>query len=69
MFSSPILEKGCRFPSPVLGKGSIGSPVHFWESFSIGSHDQYWERVLGSQDLYWEKVLGSKDQYLEKVIF
>ena len=31
MFSSPILEKGSRFPSAVLGKGSIGSPVQNWE--------------------------------------
>ena len=43
MFLSPTLEKGSRFPCPVLGKGSIGSPV------------QYWEKVLGSPNQYWEK--------------
>ena len=56
MFSSPILEKGSRFPvqywekayrftSPVLEKGSIGSPV------------QYWKKVQGSNVHYWEKAL------------
>ena len=55
--SSPILEKSSRFSSPVLGIGSIGSPVHFWETCSIGSKDQYWEKVLVSQDQNWEKVI------------
>ena len=69
MFSSPILEKSSRFPvqyweslcrfiSPVLGKGSVGSPVYYWESIldspvhavlgkgSVGSSVQYWEKDL-----------------------
>ena len=57
MFSSPILEESSRFSSLVLGIGSIGSPVHFWKTCSIGSKDQYWEKVLGSQDQYWERVI------------
>ena len=55
MFSSPILEKGSRFPSPVLGKGSIGSPVQYWKKVlyvplfstgkgSVGFPVQYWEK-------------------------
>ena len=34
-----------RFLSPILGKGSIGSPV------------QYCVRVVGSPVLYWVKVV------------
>ena len=52
MFSSPILEKASRFPSPVRGKGPIGFPVQYCEKRlfvpqtstgidSIGSPDQY----------------------------
>ena len=59
MFSSPILEKGFRYPSPVLDKGSVGSPVQYLVKVvyvlgsrfsspvlgkgSIGSPVQYWE--------------------------
>ena len=75
MFASPILEKGSRFPSPVLrvvyvlnsntgkrfyrfpspvlGKGYIGSPVQYWEKV-IGAPVQYWEKVLGSANQYWD---------------
>ena len=67
MFSSPTLEKGSKLPSAILGKGSIGSPVQYWEKV-VGFPVQYWEKVVGSPVQYWKKVVGSPVQYWEKVL-
>ena len=67
MFSSPKLEKGSRFLSPLLGKCSIGSPVQYWEKV-VGSPGLYWKKVVYSPVQYWEKVLGSPVQYWEKAL-
>ena len=45
-FKDPLSSTGkrlYRFTSTILGKGSVGFPV------------QYWEKVLGSPNPYWEK--------------
>ena len=67
MFSSPILEKGSRLPSPVLGKGSIGSQVQYRVKvmFSSPIHEKgsrFSSPVLGKGSI------GSPVQYCKKVL-
>ena len=62
------------YPSPILGKGSIGFPVQYCEKV-LGSPNQYSDRFyrlpspilekgsIGSPIQYWVKVLGSLVQY------
>ena len=93
MFSSPVLGKGYilgspdqhwdmfyRFPSPLLGKGSVGFPVQYWKRFCkspspiLGklrfkfSHSAVLGKYSRFPSAVLETVLGSKIQNLEKVL-
>ena len=56
-FPSPVLCKGSRFPIPILGKCSIGPTVQFWEIKVLNSQVEYWENILGSPVQAYEKGL------------
>ena len=57
MFSSPMLEKGCRFPSLILGKGSIGSQDQYCDGFYTFPSPLLEKVSIGSPVLYWVRVV------------
>ena len=74
MLSSPTLEKGSRFPSPLLGKGSLHSPVQYWEKVLSNTGKRFYvfpSPILGKGSISFlvqccEKVLGSPSLYRDR---
>ena len=57
------------FPSPILGKGSIGCPVQYWEKV-LCSPNQYWDRfyrfprpVLGKGSIVSQSSTGKSSRF------
>ena len=57
MFSSPILEKGSRFPSLILGIGSVGSPVLYWKMVLLFPQSRTGKGSVGFPVQFWGNVL------------